>query len=103
MRNRRHPDPGGGAVPACGGSGRLRSRHTCPLPAGIAKVLEANSIVGLIATDSVGIDFAPLPPAAAEKLTVLSIAPLFGQAVRRMATGKPLVPLLERWPVEGGD
>lgn len=74
-----------------------------PLPAGIAKVLEANSIVGLIATDSVGIDFAPLPPAAAEKLTVLSIAPLFGQAVRRMATGKPLVPLLDRWPVEGGD
>jgi ribose-phosphate pyrophosphokinase len=71
-----------------------------PNPSGLAAILANTSITGVITTDSVGFQFGPLPPEDARKLTVLSIAPLFGQAVRRMLAGQPLSPLLERWPVE---
>jgi ribose-phosphate pyrophosphokinase len=71
-----------------------------PHPPGLAAILANPHIIGVITTDSVGFHFGPLPPEDARKLTVLSIAPLFGQAVRRMLMGKPIAPLLERWPVE---
>jgi ribose-phosphate pyrophosphokinase len=71
-----------------------------PLPAGLAALLAAGSFASVVVTDSVG----PGPAAARSSvggalLTVLAVGPLFGQALRRMLDGKPLAPLLERWPV----
>ena len=74
--------------------------HTPHLP-GIAAVLAEQGITGVITTDSVGFPFGPLAAEAASKLTILSIAPLFGEAVRRMLAGLPLAPLLDHWPVTG--
>ena len=81
-----------------------------PYTPGIASVVADPGLAGVITTDSVGYHFGlaqgssgPLPPDCAGKLTVLSIAPLFGEAVRRMLSGKPLAPLLQRWPLEAGD
>ena len=64
-----------------------------PYGPGIAAVVAAESLAGVVTTDSVG------PLASAGKLTVLSIAPLFGEAVQRMLSGRPIAPLLQRWPV----
>lgn len=74
-----------------------------PYSPGIVSVVADPAVAGVITTDSVGYHFGPLPPDCAGKLTVLSIAPLFGQAIRRMQTGKPLAPLLQRWPVDPRD
>jgi ribose-phosphate pyrophosphokinase len=75
-----------------------------PLPSGLAAVLAAPSLASVTVTDSVG----PGPAAVRSsgdpaKLTVLSVGPLFGQALRRMLDGKPLAPLLERWPISASD
>jgi ribose-phosphate pyrophosphokinase len=75
-----------------------------PLPAGLAAVLAAASLASVLVTDSVG----PGPATArgsgdGGKLTVLAVGPLFGQALRRMLDGKPLAPLLERWPISAAD
>ena len=73
-----------------------------PVPAGLAALLAAGSLASAVVTDSVG----PGPATARSsgsrmRLTVLAAGPLFGQALRRMLDGKPLAPLLERWPVSG--
>jgi len=73
-----------------------------PYTPGIVSVVADSGIAGVITTDSVGYHFGPLPPDCAGKLTVLSVAPLFGEAIRRMLSGEPLAPLLQRWPVEPG-
>jgi ribose-phosphate pyrophosphokinase len=75
-----------------------------PLPAGLAALRGAGSLASVVVTDSVG----PGPAAAAlsggaTPLTVLAVGPLFGQALHRMLDGKPLAPLLERWPVAPAD
>ena len=75
-----------------------------PLPAGLTTVLAAASLASVLVTDSVG----PGPAAARTlgdggKLTVLAVGPLLGQALRRMLDGKPLAPLLERWPISAAD
>lgn len=70
-----------------------------PYIPGIVSVVADPGVAGVITTDSVGYHFGPLPPDCAGKLTVLSIAPLFGEAVRRMLSGKPLSALLQHWPV----
>jgi len=70
-----------------------------PHTPGLATVLSDKRIEAVVTTDSVGYPFEPLPHEAAQKLTVLPIAPLFGAALQRMLTGKPLAPLLESWPV----
>ncbi len=71
-----------------------------PLMGGLEAIIKADNITDIVATDSVG---AALRPGGAtgpnSKLSVLSVAPLFGQAVGRMKAGKPLAPLLTRWPV----
>lgn len=72
--------------------------HTPCMP-GIAAVLAEEGITGVVTTDSVGIPLGPLTAEAARKLTVLSIAPLFAEAVRRMLSGAPLAPLLNQWPL----
>jgi ribose-phosphate pyrophosphokinase len=69
-----------------------------PHTPGLATVLANKSVTGVVTTDSVGYPYSPLPPEAARKLTILSIAPLFGEALQRVSSGKPLAPLLERWP-----
>ena len=69
-----------------------------PHTPGLAAVLANSSITGVVTTDSVGYPFVPLLPEAAHKLTILSVAPLFGEAVRRILSGQPLAPLLKRWP-----
>ena len=72
--------------------------HT-PLVAGVAALIAAQSISHITVTDSVG---AMLPSAllqaAGNRLSVLPIAPLFGQTLRRMLAAEPVAPLLERWP-----
>jgi len=78
--------------------------HT-PLSAGVTAVLEAQSISSVVATDSVC--FAAGPPSGASptaaRMTVLSIAPLIGQAIRRMLAHRPVAPLLEHWPLDPGE
>lgn len=66
------------------------------LAAGLGNVIASESIRQILVTDSA----ATLTPGSdAAKLIILPIAPLFGQAIRRILDGKPLAPLLTRWPV----
>jgi ribose-phosphate pyrophosphokinase len=70
-----------------------------PLASGVGALLAAEHIGGIVTTDSVG----TLPPTSlgtnAGKLVILPIAPLVGQVLRRVLAGKPVGPLIERWPV----
>jgi ribose-phosphate pyrophosphokinase len=72
-----------------------------PQRSGVAAITSAATIDSVVVTDSVGISghagTDALP--TGKKLTCLSIAPLLGQAVRRLVAGRPLTPLLDRWPV----
>lgn len=71
-----------------------------PLMHGLTALAECKEISEIVLTDSVG---AALEPASGdERLSVLSIAPLFGDAIALMLAGAPLVPLLQRWPPAGG-
>lgn len=73
--------------------------HT-PLIPGVAALIAAEAIASITVTDSVGIALAAaLSGIPADRLITLSTAPLFGETVRRMVTGSPLAPLLERWPL----
>jgi len=75
-----------------------------PLPAGLAALLAAGDLSSVVVTDSVGVSpLAARSPENRVHLTVLAVGPLFGQALRRMLDGKPLAPLLERWPVPAAD
>ncbi len=68
-----------------------------PLESGLAALVAAESVAQILVTDSVGVALAERQPSN-RKLTVLPVAPLFGQAVARMLNGAPLTPLLEHWP-----
>lgn len=73
--------------------------HT-PLAAGLDAVMAADPNTSITVTDSVGVVLPTAHPrAAGGKLVTLSVAPLIGQALRRMSAGKPVAPLLEGWPV----
>ena len=69
-----------------------------PLPAGLTTLSAADSIAGIVVTDSVGTAMHVRDSARHPKLTILPIAPLIGQAVRRIADSASLAPLLDRWP-----
>lgn len=69
-----------------------------PLAAGIEAVAAAESVTEVVVTDSVGTRD-PQGRSASQKLFTLSVAPLFGQAVRRIQSGQPVAPLLTGWPV----
>lgn len=71
-----------------------------PYTPGIRAAAADMAIAGVVTTDSVGYHFGPLTPESAGKLTILSIAPLFGEALRRMLAGEPIAPLLHGWPVK---
>ena len=74
-----------------------------PNAAGVTALLDAAALSAIIVTDSVGAArAAPSSAASASKLVMLSVAPLFGQAVQRMLAGKPLAPLLSEWPLPPG-
>ena len=75
--------------------------HT-PTLDGLLAVMASPNIAHVAVTDSVGLPRETLAaiPGANGRLDVLSIAPLFGLAIRRILDGKPMAPLLERWPVE---
>jgi ribose-phosphate pyrophosphokinase len=73
--------------------------HT-PVTQGIDAVEAASTISGVVVTDSTGIDAGPTSISVGiPRRTTLSIAPLLGQATRRILAAKPLSPLLESWPV----
>ncbi len=74
-----------------------------PLLAGVQTLLDTQDISSVVVTDSVGMPLEPRPGASAvqsTKLAVLKVAPLLGEAIRRMVSGRPVAPLLERWPPE---
>lgn len=73
-----------------------------PLPEGLENLASCPSIDGIVATDSAGVAVARSSQLQV-KLTTLSIAPLLGMAVRRIHEGKPVAPLLSRWPLSGED
>jgi ribose-phosphate pyrophosphokinase len=73
-----------------------------PLAEGIERLTAAEAIASITVTDSVGIPATPAAPGPG-KLVTLSIAPIFGQALQRLASGRPVAPLLERWPVSPQD
>jgi ribose-phosphate pyrophosphokinase len=72
-----------------------------PQRAGVDMVTRAASIDSVVVTDSVGIsdDTGSGVSPIGNKLICLSIAPLLGQTLRRLMMGRPVTPLLERWPV----
>jgi ribose-phosphate pyrophosphokinase len=85
---------------------RAQSVHVAfthaPLLAGVHTLLDTEDISSVVVTDSVGWPLEPRPGASSPKptkLAVLPVAPLLGEAIRRMVSGKPVAPLLERWPV----
>jgi ribose-phosphate pyrophosphokinase len=70
-----------------------------PMPASLQTLVDTPAISSAVVTDSVGLPLAPgNADASPARLVVLSIAPLLGEAIRRMLSGEPVSPLLERWP-----
>lgn len=91
------------AAQACRAAGaasvRVAVTHV-PLAAGLDSLLSIDAISGAVVTDSVGTSYVSMSTiAAAGKLTMLSVAPLFGQTLRHIVDGRAVAPLLERWPV----
>jgi ribose-phosphate pyrophosphokinase len=72
-----------------------------PLPAGVAALEAADSIAGILLTDSVGT--ALQARGVSTRTVVLPIAPLYAEALGRMLDGRPLAPLLHRWPPAPGE
>lgn len=75
--------------------------HT-PWAAGLSAVLSSTSVANVVTTDSVGFQ-SVLPADSRSKLVTLSVAPLLGGVVRRIAAGQPIAPLLTDWPVPDGE
>jgi ribose-phosphate pyrophosphokinase len=69
-----------------------------PLAKGLAAIVAAPGIAGIVITDSVGTALHAKAPSDRDKLTVLAVAPLFAEAVARIIGRIPLAPLLEHWP-----
>lgn len=69
-----------------------------PLPQGLAALTAAEGLAQIVLTDSVESASHVESISARAGVSVLSIAPLFAQAVARMLTGTPLAPLLDSWP-----
>jgi ribose-phosphate pyrophosphokinase len=84
-----------GLLRAAGASSVQVAVTHAPLPPGIATLLAAEDIAHVMITDSTGPWTHSL---RAPRLEVLELAPLLGTALRRLAAGQPLTPLLESWP-----
>jgi len=87
------------------GAGAVHAAVThAPLVSGLGALLAAGSLTSVVVTDSVGPEPGTVRSAGSPtRLTVLPIAPLFGQALRRMLDGRPLAPLFEHWPLAPAD
>jgi ribose-phosphate pyrophosphokinase len=74
-----------------------------PIDSGLAAVLACEDVSEMVVTDSVGPSAQRLAQssAAGDRLVVLSAASLIGSAIARMSAGRPLAPLLSRWPLPG--
>jgi ribose-phosphate pyrophosphokinase len=87
------------AAKACRNAGagavHIGVTHT-PVAAGIKAVEAIEGLSSVVVTDSTG---AASPAPGSHKRITLSIAPLLGQALRHVLSGKPVSPLLEKWPV----
>ncbi|MBL8199949.1 MAG: ribose-phosphate pyrophosphokinase [Chromatiales bacterium] len=76
-----------------------------PLRQGVDALLQAEAIDRIVVTDSVGAPWVPPESSAPRdgKLVSLPVAPLLGQALGRLVSGRPLAPLLRRWPAGPDD
>jgi ribose-phosphate pyrophosphokinase len=83
---------------AAGASAVYAAVTHAPVSAGLAALLAADSIDGVVTTDSAGLDAPAQAASRPAKLHVLPIAPLFGEVLARQLRGEPLAQLLERWP-----
>ena len=84
------------ALRAAGASAVQVAFTHAPLPAGLAALAVASDIDSILLTDSVG--EVEVPPGASARTTVLPVAPLLAEALTRLRDGRPLTPLLQRWP-----
>lgn len=74
--------------------------HT-PLAEGLNALVGSDSISRIVATDSVAIPaVATMAAHASPRVVILSVVPLFAEAIRRVLVHEPLTALLERWPLE---
>jgi ribose-phosphate pyrophosphokinase len=81
------------------GAGAVHAVFThAPLARGLAALSTADGISRIVLTDSVGSALGAEAASGAGRVTVLSVAPLFGAAIARMTSGAPIAPLLESWP-----
>jgi ribose-phosphate pyrophosphokinase len=81
------------------GAARVHVAFThAPLERGLAALAASAVISEIVLTDSVGAAHVTESHSGDNRIAVLPVAPLLGEAVRRMLTGTPLVPLLQRWP-----
>lgn len=69
-----------------------------PMPGGLEALVAAEAIGGIVVTDSVGLERAAGTAADSNRIVTLPVAPLLGQALRRMTEGAPVAPLLSHWP-----
>jgi ribose-phosphate pyrophosphokinase len=73
-----------------------------PLARGLLALTACEAISQIVTTDSVGRDLHEDLSSCPGRISVLSIGPLFGEALARMLRGAPLAPLLESWPPANG-
>jgi len=72
-----------------------------PLARGLTALAASDAISQIVFTDSVGSALHVESISPRSRLTILPVAPLFGDAVARILAGAPLTPLLQRWPPAG--
>ena len=71
----------------------------CPNSGAMGRIVRLPGPVGVVPKDAVLKPVLSVTTTGPGKRTILPIAPLLGQATRRLLARKPLSPLLERWPV----
>ncbi len=69
-----------------------------PFAAGLAALAADPAIARIVFTDSVGSALQPQRGTSERRFQTLPIAPLLAEAVSRLVSGRPLAPLLDRWP-----
>ena len=92
------------AADACmsAGAGAVHVAFThAPLVDGLVALLGADSTAEVVLTDSAASAALAHAAANAPRMQVLPIAPLLGQALRRIVLGQALDPLFTDWPVKG--
>lgn len=86
------------ALQAAGAASVCVAFTHAPLARGLAALEAENAISEIVLTDSVGNALDASVKEGRSRVSVLSVAPLFGNAISRIRSGSPLSPLLQRWP-----